>query len=73
MPGGTIVTFVNPADNAGSRGVTKFFEGQFGVRLEPGQSFTYTFDKQGEYFFNDPPAAIDRQGPGLLRRSICAS
>jgi PQQ-dependent dehydrogenase (methanol/ethanol family) len=54
VPLGTTVTFVNPTDNAGSRGVTQFFEGLFDVRLEPGESFTYTFDRKGEYFFNDP-------------------
>ena len=36
------------------RGVTQFFEGLFDVRLDPGESFQYTFTRAGEYFFNDP-------------------
>ncbi|GAA1875169.1 outer membrane protein assembly factor BamB family protein [Asanoa iriomotensis] len=54
VPVGTTVTFVNHAGNAGERGVTQFFEGLFDVRLAPGQSFAYTFTREGEYFFNDP-------------------
>jgi plastocyanin len=54
VPAGTTVTFTNPVGNAGVRGVTQFFEGLFNVRLAPGQSFTYTFNRTGEYFFNDP-------------------
>jgi len=54
VPVGTTVTFVNPVDNAGVRGVTQFFEGLFDVRLDPGRSFRYTFTRKGEYFFNDP-------------------
>jgi PQQ-dependent dehydrogenase (methanol/ethanol family) len=54
VPVGTTVTFVNPTGNAGSRGVTQFFEGLFDVRLAPGESFAYTFTRKGEYFFNDP-------------------
>jgi plastocyanin len=50
---GTAVTFVNPADNVNIHGATQFFEGLFDVRLQPGESFTYTFTKKGEYFFND--------------------
>ena len=26
---------------------------QFDVKLQPGQSFSYTFKRPGEYFFND--------------------
>jgi plastocyanin len=33
--------------------VTQFFEGLFDVRLHPGESFSYTFTRAGEYFFND--------------------
>jgi PQQ-dependent dehydrogenase (methanol/ethanol family) len=54
VPVGTTVTFVNPADNAGERGVTQFFEGLFNVRLAPGQSYRYAFTTTGEFFFNDP-------------------
>ncbi|GIF75865.1 aldehyde dehydrogenase family protein [Asanoa siamensis] len=54
VPVGTTVTFVNHPGNAGERGVTQFFEGLFDVRLAPGQSFTFTFTRAGEYFFNDP-------------------
>src|SRR5690606_11736260 len=32
---------------------TQFFEGLFNPKLEPGERFTYTFDRAGEYFFND--------------------
>jgi hypothetical protein len=32
---------------------TQFFEGLFNPRLDPGESFEYTFDHAGEYFFND--------------------
>jgi len=53
VPVGTTVTFVNPADNVNVHGATQFFEGLFDVRLQPGESFTYTFAKKGEYFFND--------------------
>jgi hypothetical protein len=34
-------------------GATQFFEGLFDVRLQPGESFTYTFTAKGEFFFND--------------------
>ncbi len=54
VPVGTTVTFTNHAGNANNRGATQFFEGLFNVRLDPGQSFTYTFGNKGEYFFNDP-------------------
>ncbi len=54
VPVGTTVTFTNHPDNAGERGVTQFFEGLFDVRLNPGESFQYTFTRTGEYFFNDP-------------------
>jgi PQQ-dependent dehydrogenase (methanol/ethanol family) len=54
VPAGTTVTFTNHAGNAGERGVTQFFEGLFDVRLAPGESYTHTFRRAGEYFFNDP-------------------
>jgi PQQ-dependent dehydrogenase (methanol/ethanol family) len=53
VPVGTTVTFVNPADNVNVHGVTQFFEGLFDVRLHPGESFSYTFTRAGEYFYND--------------------
>ena len=53
VPAGTTVTFVNPADNVNAHGATQFFEGLFDIRLKPGESFTYTFRRRGEYFFND--------------------
>jgi PQQ-dependent dehydrogenase (methanol/ethanol family) len=54
VPAGTTVTFTNHAGNANVRGATQFFEGLFDIRLAPGESFTHTFTKKGEYFFNDP-------------------
>jgi len=53
VPVGTTVTFTNPADNVNVHGATQFFEGLFDVRLDPGESFSYTFTEAGEYFFND--------------------
>ncbi|XVU29574.1 PQQ-binding-like beta-propeller repeat protein [Actinoplanes sp. CA-054009] len=53
VPVGTTVTFVNPADNVHAHGATQFFEGLFDIRLEPGESFQYTFKRRGEFFFND--------------------
>jgi plastocyanin len=53
VPVGTTVTFVNPADNVHVHGATQFFEGLFDVRLQPGESFSYTFTSVGEYFYND--------------------
>jgi PQQ-dependent dehydrogenase (methanol/ethanol family) len=53
VPVGTTVTFVNPADNAHEHGATQFFEGLFDVRLQPGESYQYTFHRRGEYFYND--------------------
>jgi outer membrane protein assembly factor BamB len=52
---GTTVTFVNPADNLQSHGAASFFDHEFNTgRLAPGQSYTHTFAKAGEYFYNDP-------------------
>ncbi len=53
VPVGTTVTFVNPADNVNVHGATQFFEGLFNVRLNPGESFQYTFREKGEFFYND--------------------
>ncbi|KUL29676.1 outer membrane protein assembly factor BamB family protein [Actinoplanes awajinensis] len=53
VPAGTTVTFINPAGNVNVHGATQFFEGLFDIRLQPGESFTYTFRRRGEYFFND--------------------
>jgi PQQ-dependent dehydrogenase (methanol/ethanol family) len=53
VPAGTTVTFTNPAGNVNVHGATQFFEGLFDIRLQPGESFTYTFRRKGEYFFND--------------------
>jgi plastocyanin len=53
VPAGTTVTFVNPADNVNVHGATQFFEGLFDIRLQPGESFAYTFRRRGEYFYND--------------------
>ena len=53
VPVGTAVTFTNPDGNLLPHCATQFFEGLFNPKLQPGQSFTYTFTKAGEYFFND--------------------
>lgn len=60
VPVGSTVTFVNPGaetfpnfPNKKPHCATQFFEGKFNAKLNPGESFTYTFDKAGEYFFND--------------------
>ena len=59
VPKGTMVTFVNPLDNKQDRCATQFFEGLFGkVPLKPGESFTYTFNKPGEFYFNDCAAPL---------------
>ena len=59
---GTTVTFVNPGPgsatfplnpNTKEHCATQFFEGLFNARLQPGQSFQYTFDREGEYWYND--------------------
>ena len=57
VPVGTTVTFTNPPDNLSEHGATQFFEGLFDVRLQPGESFQYTFTTRGEFFFNDPYSA----------------
>jgi quinohemoprotein ethanol dehydrogenase len=60
VPVGTTVTFLNPGaetfpnfPNEQPHCATQFFEGLFNARLSPGESFEYTFDRAGEYFFND--------------------
>ena len=59
---GTTVTFTNPGDaqiggpNTGNQKehcATQFFEGKFNFRLKPGESAKYTFDREGEYYYND--------------------
>lgn len=32
---------------------TQFFEGEFNAKLQPGETYQHTFDRAGEYFFND--------------------
>ncbi|HEX6325417.1 MAG TPA: PQQ-binding-like beta-propeller repeat protein, partial [Jiangellaceae bacterium] len=60
VPVGTTVTFLNPGietfptfPNELPHCATQFFEGLFNPKLDPGESFEYTFDRAGEYFFND--------------------
>jgi quinohemoprotein ethanol dehydrogenase len=57
---GTTVTFLNPGTetfpnfpNEKPHCATQFFEGLFNPELNPGESFEYTFDRAGDYFFND--------------------
>jgi glucose dehydrogenase len=53
VPPGTTVTFTNPATNKLAHCATQFFEGLFNPKLQPGKSFTYTFSKNGDFYFND--------------------
>jgi quinohemoprotein ethanol dehydrogenase len=60
VPVGTTVTFLNPGaetfpnfPNELEHCATQFFEGEFNARLQPGESYQHTFDRAGEYFFND--------------------
>jgi glucose dehydrogenase len=60
VPVGTAVTFLNPGaatfpnfPNLKPHCATQYFEGLFNARLNPGESFQYTFTRAGEYFFND--------------------
>jgi quinohemoprotein ethanol dehydrogenase len=60
VPAGTTVTFRNPGaetfpnfPNQKPHCATQFFEGLFNLKLAPGQSSEFTFDKAGEYYFND--------------------
>ncbi len=53
VPVGTTVTFTNPVGNKDVHCVTQFYEGLFNARLQPGESFRFTFTRAGEYFYND--------------------
>lgn len=60
VPVGTTVRFVNPGaetfpnfPNQLPHCATQYFEGFFNAKLQPGESFEYTFERAGEYFFND--------------------
>ncbi|HVV28007.1 MAG TPA: PQQ-binding-like beta-propeller repeat protein [Rhizomicrobium sp.] len=54
VPAGTTVIFTNPAGNSQPHCVTQFYEGLFASPpLKPGESFRYTFNKPGEYYYND--------------------
>jgi hypothetical protein len=60
VPVGTTVTFLNPGagigfntPNSKPHCATQFFEGAFNPKLNPGESFQYTFNKAGEYYYND--------------------
>ncbi|WP_256837921.1 PQQ-binding-like beta-propeller repeat protein [Ornithinimicrobium faecis] len=57
---GSTVTFLNPGaetfpnfPNQLEHCATQFFEGEFNPRLQPGESYEHTFDRAGDYFFND--------------------
>ena len=60
VPVGATVTFLNPGaetfpnfPNLLPHCATQFFEGEFNVELAPGERYRHTFDRAGEYFFND--------------------
>ena len=54
VPVGTTVTFTNPVGNTKTHCVVQFYEGLFDSgQMQPGQSFAYTFNKAGEYYYND--------------------
>ena len=60
VPVGTTVTFRNPGaetfpnfPNQKPHCATQFFEGEFNVKLQPGETYEHTFTRAGEYFFND--------------------
>jgi quinohemoprotein ethanol dehydrogenase len=84
VPVGSTVTFLNPGSatfpnfpNQLEHCATQFFEGEFNARLQPGQSYQHTFDRAGEYYFNDctdprPTGKIEvylqpEDKPGALR------
>jgi quinohemoprotein ethanol dehydrogenase len=84
VPVGTTVTFLNPGSetmpnfpNLKPHCATQYFEGRFNFKLDPGQSAQHTFDREGEYFFNDctdprPTGKIEvvhtpQDMPGALR------
>jgi PQQ-dependent dehydrogenase (methanol/ethanol family) len=54
VPVGTTVTFVNPSTSVNNHCADSFFDSEFnsGV-LTPGQVYTHTFNKAGEYFYNN--------------------
>ena len=53
VPVGTTVTFKNLDTNTKPHCATQFFEGLFSPKLNPGESFSFTFTTKGEYFYND--------------------
>ncbi|MDG4825236.1 PQQ-binding-like beta-propeller repeat protein [Asanoa sp. WMMD1127] len=60
VPVGTTVTFRNPGaetfpnfPNQLPHCATQYFEGLFNAKLDPGESFRFTFDRAGDYYFND--------------------
>ena len=84
VPVGTTVTFLNPGaetfpnfPNQLPHCATQYFEGLFNPKLNPGESFQFTFDRAGDYFFNDctdprPAGKIEvylepQDVPGALR------
>lgn len=84
VPVGTTVKFLNPGaatfpsfPNELPHCATQFFEGEFNVKLKPGEVYEHTFDRAGEYFFNDctdprPTGKIEvvltpEDRPGALR------
>jgi len=61
---GTTVTFTNPADNTHSHGAVSFFDHEFDSgTLAPGTSYTHTFGRPGQYYYNDP---VVPQNTGLI-------
>jgi glucose dehydrogenase/plastocyanin len=84
VPVGSTVTFLNPGaetfpnnPNVKEHCATQFFEGEFNVRLQPGERYEHTFDRAGEYYFNDctdprPTGKIEvyltpEEAPGAVR------
>ncbi|AWB86180.1 dehydrogenase [Mycetocola zhujimingii] len=60
VPVGTTVTFKNPGaetfpnfPNLKPHCATQFFEGEFNAKLAPGETYQHTFDRAGQYYFND--------------------
>jgi PQQ-dependent dehydrogenase (methanol/ethanol family) len=61
---GTAVTFTNPADNAHSHGAVSFFDHEFDSgTLPPAKSYTHTFGRAGQFYYNDP---VFPQNTGLI-------
>lgn len=84
VPVGTTVTFRNPGaetfpnfPNLKPHCATQFFEGEFNAKLKPGETYQHTFDRAGDYYFNDctdprPTGMIEvyldpRENPGALQ------